>query len=203
MKIFISPHPDDETLGCGGTILKNPGSILVLITKHKNNKKNLIDKAIKSYNFKKVFKLNFSASKMHIISHSLFIDKISNIVNLFKNTEIYIPSKDDLNTDHKIINELSISALRLHRCKDISKIIIYEVLSESNLYGGCFKPNYYENIEKYIQKKIEIFKLYKNEVQNFPNPRSTESIEALSKFRGSQSGYNNAEAFQIIFSKGK
>lgn len=203
MKIFICPHPDDETLGCGGTILKYPGSILILITKHKNNKKNLINKALKNYKFKKVFKLNFPASKMYLANHSLLIDKISNIVNLFQNTEIYIPSKDDLNTDHKIINKLCLSALRLHRCREISKILIYEVLSESNLYGGHFTPNYYENINKYISKKTKIFKLYRNEIQNFPYPRSVEAIEALSKFRGSQSGYRNAEAFQIIFSKKK
>ena len=201
MKIFICPHPDDETLGCGGTILKHPGSILILITKHKTNKKNNINKALNEYNFKKIFKLNFTASKIYQTDQSHFIDKITQIVNLYKKTEIYIPSKFDLNTDHQIINKLCLSALRLHRCKEISKIFIYEVLSETNLFGGHLKPNYFENIEKQILNKIKIFKYYKNEIQKFPNPRSAEAIEALAKFRGSQSGFKYAEAYEMIFCK--
>lgn len=201
MKIFIVPHPDDETLGCGGTILKYPGSILILISKHKNNKKNNIKKALNEYKFKNIYRLNFPATKIYQINQSNFIDKITNIVNLFKKTEIYIPSKNDLNTDHQIISNLCLSALRLHRCKEILKIYIYEVLSETNLFGGNLKPNYFENIEDQISKKIEIFKQYKNEIQNFPDPRSEEAINALAAFRGSQSGYRYAEAYEMIFCK--
>jgi LmbE family N-acetylglucosaminyl deacetylase len=81
---------------------------------------------------------------------------------------------------------------------------MYETLSETNynfLETEEFKPNYFVDITKYLVKKLEICKCYKTEFQKHPFPRSEESIRSLAKLRGSQSGYEAAESFKLIFKR--
>jgi len=80
---------------------------------------------------------------------------------------------------------------------------MYETPSETefNFIEKGFNPNVFINVSKYIDKKIEIMKLYESEMGEFPFPRSEETIRALATFRGSQSGFQAAEAFQLIFER--
>lgn len=61
-----------------------------------------------------------------------------------------------------------------------------------------FVPNYFVDISSTISKKIKAFNEYKNEIREFPHPRSTEGLKVLSMYRGMQSGFNSAEAFMLI-----
>ena len=78
----------------------------------------------------------------------------------------------------------------------------YEVLSETNFainpVAPSFKANLYQDITKFIKKKLKACNMYKTEFQNHPFPRSLEVVESLAKLRGSESGFKYAEAFMII-----
>ena len=74
-------------------------------------------------------------------------------------------------------------------------------MSETNfnlIKKNAFFPNYYEDISKYMNKKIKALKIYKSEVKKFPFPRSIDAIKALAKVRGSEIGVNFAEAFEVL-----
>lgn len=82
---------------------------------------------------------------------------------------------------------------------------MYETLSETEfapaLSCASFTPNVYVDITDYLDKKIEIMKLFYTELMEEPYPRSLSSIEALARVRGSRCGVKYAEAFMLLYEK--
>lgn len=213
--LVIATHPDDETLGCGGALLRHMQNkdkmFWLIMTKMSDkkiwNKKSIIlrDKEIKSvskaYKFKKIYNLGFETIKLDTYPINKVTKKLSEVVNNCKPNIIYCPNETDVHTDHQITYKACRILGKSFRFPFIKKILSYEVLSEtdSNFFEKkLFKPNYFINIEKYLEKKIKIMKIYKSELKKFPFPRSAETIRSLSKIRGSQSNFKNAEAFKLI-----
>jgi len=209
--IVIAPHFDDELLGCGGTMLRKAkeGNItsVILVTNlfKKNKKKNIKDKIIKDIKkkikFKNIYELNFEASELTSSNIPSLIKKISAIFKEFKPDEVYVPHSSDIHTDHKIISEATLSCTKWFRYPFIKNIFAYETLSETNFNisdPNSFKPNYYVNITSFFDKKLEALKIYKQEINSHPFPRSKTSITALANLRGSESGFKKAEAFQLL-----
>lgn len=214
--LFVTPHPDDETLGCGGTILhrKNSGDEIgwLLITDittdngwSKNRveeRKSEINNVSKKYNFDKVYNLKKPSTKIDSLPLSELISEISYVFNDFQPNEIFLPHWNDIHSDHRVVFEASIAASKSFRTPFIKKILSYETLSEtefSYVSQDKFNPTYYVDITKYFEEKLEIMKIYKSEIANFPFPRSYESIRSLARIRGSRCGCDFAEAFQLIY----
>ena len=217
MKILvISPHPDDETLGCGGTILKYKDigdKIYWLIITNIDVKngwdKDIVEKRQKEieiveemYDFEKTFKLDYPAAKLDIIPIQEIIESISKVIFEIKPEVIYLPNRSDVHTDHQITFKAAYSCTKNFRYPFIKKILMYETLSETEfpptLPENTFIPNVFVDITKYFEKKLEIFKMYKSEVMEGPLPRSLGVIEAFNKYRGSQIGEKYAEAFVLL-----
>ncbi len=213
--LFVATHPDDETLGCGGTIFhhKEKGDDIywLIITSHEDIKNNSVKirndeirSVNKNYGFRKFFNLYFPPAKLDTMPYNLMIDKVKEVYTSIKPQTVYFPFENDVHTDHQITSKLIQSTIKWFRYPFIKKAIMYETVSETDFNFGLknnFKPNLFINIEKYINLKIKIMHEYKSEIGEFPFPRSEKAIRALSNIRGSQSGYMNAEAFQILFSK--
>ena len=217
MKILvISPHPDDETLGCGGTILKHKDigdKIYWLIITNIDVKngwdKNAVKKRQKEietvagmYGFEKTFKLDYPTAKLDIIPVQEINKSISEVILEIEPEIIYLPNRSDVHTDHQISFKAAYSCTKNFRYPFIKKILMYETLSETEfaptLPESIFIPNVFVDITKYFEKKLEIFKKYKSEVMEEPFPRSLEVIEAFDKCRGSQIGEKYAEAFVLL-----
>jgi LmbE family N-acetylglucosaminyl deacetylase len=214
--IIIAPHPDDETLGCGGTILKHKAKgdnvACIFVTNIFENqgfssekvqeRQNEIEKVSKAYNFDKVFKLNYSTTSLDSNSLLKLIPDISKIFNEFMPTVVYLPNYSDVHSDHKIVFDAAYSCTKSFRYPFIKKILMYETISETefapSLARNIFNPNYYVNISNYLNKKIEIMKIYSSELGSHPFPRSEKNIKALAIYRGASSGYDKAEAFQLL-----
>jgi len=216
--LIISPHPDDETLGCGGTILKHKDKgdeinwliVTKMFEKHGWKKKEIflrkkeIKNVSKQYKFKKVFELNLPASRLDEINISKIIKKFVDIIKLSRPNTIYLPFSSDVHTDHQITYKAAKSCLKWFRHPYIKNALMYETVSETNFNFSTknfFNPNRFIDITNQFEKKIKIMQLYKSEIKNHPFPRSKESIKAISLLRGSQSGYKFAEAFQTIFDR--
>ena len=211
--LFVSPHPDDETLGCGGTIFyhkkKGDDIFLLIITnlsiefgwseKLIEMRKKEIDKIKKFYGFKNVFHLNFQTKYLDTVPINEIIENISNIVKKTKSEILYIPSRDDVHTDHQIVSKACMSSIKWFRNPSVQKVMAYEVISETNFNfdQNNFKPNVFIDITPYIAKKIAAMKIYKSEIKKHPFPRSEDAIKSLAILRGSQSGKKFAEAFQL------
>ena len=214
--LIIAVHPDDETLGCGGTLLKHKASgdeihwlIATQMKESEGFKKHLIsarnneiDEVTKIYDFNSVNNLGFSTTKVDKYHISEIINKISSVIDQVKPNIIYLPFKGDIHSDHKHIFEAAFSCTKSFRYPFIKKIYMMETLSEtefsSNVEKDGFIPNVFVDISKYIDKKIQIMKIYKNEMGSHPFPRSERNIKSLGTLRGATSGCEYAEGFMLI-----
>ncbi len=212
--LVISPHPDDEVLGAGGTLFKRKNlkeNILywIIVTRLKPSsakkkilkRNNEIKKISKLFGFKKVFQLNFNTTELDNSSKKKLIQNFSDIFNKIKPNELFVPHFSDVHSDHKIVSEVISSSTKNFRFPYIRKILAYEVLSETDYNLNrkkIFFPNYYEDITKFLTKKKNAMKIYKSEIKKFPFPRSIKTIDALARLRGSQIGKNAAESFEIL-----
>ena len=207
----IAPHPDDEVLGCGGTLLRlnNEGAEIhwVIVTKmgkeysktEKKNRQNLIKDISKKFNFFKVHQLSYLSGEISDKSMKNMIINFSNLIRNFSPSIIFMPFYGDVHSDHRIIANAVISASKPFRAKSVKTLLAYEVPSETNFaYKDFFQPKIYYDISNYIDEKINILKLYKIELAQHPFPRSLESSRNLAKIRGSESNNLYAEAFHVI-----
>lgn len=212
MKVLVvAVHPDDETLGCGGTILKhkdnNDSVDWLILTRSFNEEFNKtrekeIEQVSELYRFDKVFKMGWEATRLDRVSFSEIVDKAGKVILESKPDIIYLPHPSDIHTDHQIAFKAIYSCTKSFRYPFIKKILAMETLSETEfsppINNSQFNPNYFVNIEKHLQEKLNIFKLYKSEVQMAPSPRSLDVIKSLAKFRGSSCNSNYAECFVLL-----
>lgn len=212
--IIVTPHPDDETLGCGGTILKyiEIGDQVdwVIITKSGNlsseewkAKRELeIEKVTALYNFNSTVKLNFEAATLDQVADSDLVGALSKVFKEIQPNNVYVPYPSDIHSDHKAVFEATMACTKWFRYPSVEKVLAYETLSETdftiNPDANNFRPNVYVNIDKYLDKKIEIMNIYESEISNFPFPRSEKAIRSLAYVRGAASGYEAAEAFMLL-----
>lgn len=214
--LVISVHPDDETLGCGGTILKHNKLgdevyWLVLTDVYEElgydkefilERKKQIKKVSELYNFKMVYNLRFPTTKLHLIDFNKLIYKISIVIKDVRPDIVYTVNRSDIHTDHQIAFKAVMSCTKSFRYPFIKKILMYECISETEiapqLPENIFIPNVYSDISDFIDEKVEIMKIYESELQNSPMPRSIDNIKALARFRGATVGVNYAEAFMLV-----
>ena len=214
--LILSPHADDEILGCGGAISKfsrEGYDIYVIILSNANigapeifsvkEIKKIRKEAELANNFigtKKLFFENLPALNLNLLP----LYKISNILDKYidkiQPEVIFLPSKNDIHEDHKIIFKAAKISLRTNKKSNLKKILSYEVLSETewNEDEKSFNPNYFVKLKKLdIDRKVKAFLKYKSQVKKFPHPRSKEGILSLSRIRGTQIYSEYAEAFKV------
>lgn len=214
--LFVSPHPDDETLGCGGTIPKHGAmgdEIYWLIMTNISTgegyaemrgkeRQHAIDTITKKYGFGKVFKLCFPTTKLDHIQKNKMIMAVSDSIHKIMPAAVYLPNRNDVHSDHKATFDVVIGSTKTFRCPFIKKVLTYEVISETEFSPpfqiNTFVPNSFSDILKYLDRKISIMEIYKNEMGDHPFPRSIENLKALATFRGATAGVKYAEAFVVL-----
>lgn len=202
----IAVHPDDETLGCGGTLLKhfkNGDDIYcIFVTSGNEKQKKYIDKISKEYSFKNVFNLGLEELRLSDISLNDIIPLISKIFKEVKPEIIYMPNRSDVHSDHKAIFNAVLSCTKSFRYPFIRKVLMMEVISETDFSLGLpetmFIPNYYVDISETFEQKIQIMKMYESEMLEYPHTRNESTMTALNRYRGSLIGTEYAEAFMAI-----
>ncbi|OGL65175.1 GlcNAc-PI de-N-acetylase [Candidatus Uhrbacteria bacterium RIFCSPLOWO2_01_FULL_47_24] len=214
--LVVSPHPDDETLGCGGTLLKHTAVgnqvYWLIITKMTQEvgysedriraRKEEIESIAKSYKFEKTFMLDFATTTLDTIPLRNIIAEVARVVAEVKPETVYLPNRSDAHSDHRITFAAVFGAIKTFRAPGIKRVLSYEVLSETEFtapyQSDTFVPNSFSDISSYLEEKIKIMRLYKGELGNPPFPRSEENIRALATLRGAIAGVNHAEAFMMI-----
>ncbi|MBC8285594.1 MAG: PIG-L family deacetylase [Nitrospinae bacterium] len=218
MKILvIAPHPDDELLGCGGTLLrrKSEGAILgwVIMTKISEDvgwSKNSVQE--REYEIEQVrkglgvqpenlFQLGFPTTKLDTFPMGELIAKVSEVFQIFQPDEVFIPHQGDVHSDHRITFETVSACTKWFRYPSVKRVLAYETLSETEFSldpSRAFQPNVFVDISPYLEQKIELLKIYSSELGAFPFPRSETAIRALAQFRGSSSGFESAEGFKLL-----
>jgi LmbE family N-acetylglucosaminyl deacetylase len=210
--LVVAPHPDDETLGVGGTLLrrKSEGAetawlimteIDALEVDKSRQRKSEILQVSEIMGFNAVYELGLPTTKLDQVPMFKLVQSIGKVVKEFQPSEIFLPHPSDAHSDHKVTFEAAISCTKWFRFPSVKRILAYETLSETE-FGLSkvhnFRPNYYVNIEGFLDQKIMAMSIYDSEMSIFPFPRSIESLRSLSLLRGSSSGFKAAEAFELL-----
>ena len=210
--LVLAVHPDDETLGCGGTLLKhkaNGDNIHWLIATQTDpqgeffqKRKEEIALVAKAYGFASVHHLELQSMRVDEYSMSTLIAKISQIITQVKPEILYLPFKNDVHSDHRKIFEAAYSCTKSFRYPFIEKIYMMETLSETEFAPSTtdesFIPNVFVDVSGYLEEKIAIMKLYKREMAEHPFPRSEQNMRALATLRGATAGCEYAESFMLL-----
>ena len=219
--ICVAVHPDDETLGCGGTLLKHKANgdeiYWLLLTGTPINmpveemdegtmfRKTLMDTINNAYHFDGIDYLALPPAGMHTLDIKDVISKISEVFNRVRPNIIYLMFTNDAHSDHRIAFDAVYSCTKSFRYSFIEQIYMMETLSETefalSVPAKTFVPNVFVDISDFINEKLAIMEKYPKQIMEAPYPRSLSSIEALARFRGSRAGVMYAEAFQLLYEK--
>ena len=202
----IAVHPDDETLGCGGTILKhiNAGDEVycIFVTGGNEEQSKLIKVVSEYYKFTKTHTLDLPELKLSDISLNVIIPMISKIFNEIQPDTLFIPNRSDVHSDHRAVFDAVFSCTKSFRYPFIERIFMMEVISETDfapaLNDAAFIPNYFVDITDTFKHKAEILGIYGSELLDYPNTRNINTMESLNRYRGSQIGTEYAEAFVAL-----
>lgn len=215
--LVISAHPDDETLGGGGTILKHRDAgddlfWLVVTSTYKprwsaeiiERKATEIERVAEAYGMKQYFKLGFPTVQLDTVPQADLIERVRDVISEVRPEIIYLVHDGDVHTDHHATFTATMSVLKpFYMSKfNIHRVLCYEILSSTEaappqLYRA-FIPSIFSDITPYIEPKIEIMNLYETEAQADPLPRGPSAIFALARYRGATVGVEYAEAFMLI-----
>ncbi|WP_276382072.1 PIG-L deacetylase family protein [Flavobacterium sp. H4147] len=214
--IVVSAHPDDETLGAGGTILKHVNNgdhvywlIVTNVFENQGFSKERVDsrqeeikQVEKLLGIEKTFFLDYPTMTLSSSSLLKMVPEISEIFGEVKPEVIYCLNRSDAHSDHRVIFDAVMACTKSFRYPFIKKILMYECISETEfapaLAEKLFLPNYFVDITDYIDQKLEIMKVFGSEIAEHPFPRSLENIKALAHFRGASVGVKYAESFQLL-----
>lgn len=219
--LVVAAHPDDETLGCGGTIAKLSAEnkdVHILILGEGITSRQDIDR-VSAENKLSALRENSRKAAMILGAKSIefqnFPDNMFDsvpLLDIIKTIEVYIKRHaphtifthhgGDLNIDHSLTFRATLTAARPLQDCPVKHIYSFETLSATDWAlgktGPVFEPNLFVDIEQFINFKIRAMQAYVGEIREFPHPRSFEAIKSLAKQRGSMAGLRFCEAFSII-----
>ena len=215
--LVISVHPDDETLGCGGTILKHRAvgdHVFWLIVTQPNEPQypaSLIERSVvevervaEAYGVEKYVQLGFPPAQLDIVPHSELIERVRDVMSSIQPELVYLVHGGDVHTDHRSVFNATLSVLKPFYMAGLGvrRVLSYETLSSTEAAppGNTqpFLPNVFGDITPYVDRKVEIMNLYESEVHADPLPRGPSAIRGLARYRGATIGVEYAEAFMLI-----
>lgn len=210
--IVVSPHPDDETLGAGGTILKliSQGANVAWlnVTNMKTEygysapavKKRAgeMEQVMKTTGYSAFYDLGLQPAALERYAKLDIILKMKDIFDEVKPELVFLPFSQDAHSDHKIVYECAAACTKAFRAPYVRKILCMDIISETNYASVPFDANCYVDISPFMEKKLKIMEFYQSELLDPPFPRSEEGLLAQARYRGSACYCEYAEAFQIV-----
>ncbi|MDC0369937.1 PIG-L family deacetylase [Pelagibacteraceae bacterium] len=216
--LVVAAHPDDDVLGCGGTLkkLSKKGSDINLIflsdgvsSRKMTNKKFLqeisrrkkaCERACRILGSNKPIFYDLPDNSLDTVSFLKIVKLIKNHIDKIKPEIIFTHFHNDLNIDHSITNRAVVTACRPLKNNPVKILLFFEVPSstEWQITGkkeNLFNPNWFEDISLELNSKIKALKAYKSEIRKWPHPRSEKGVKALAQWRGATAGFKAAEAF--------
>lgn len=216
MKILIVvAHPDDEVLGCGGTMaghVKQGDQVNVLILSEGvtarddhgehyeiSQREQAAQKANDILGVTSLVLHDFPDNRLDSIDRLDVIKVIEKSINQIKPEVIYTHHSGDVNIDHRRVHEAVIAACRPQPGHCVRRLLFFEVASSTEWQPGTsapfFMPNWFVDISKTLDLKMKALDAYTFEMRQFPHPRSLRALEYLARWRGAIVGVDAAEAF--------
>lgn len=211
--VVIAPHPDDETLGAGGTIARFAEAgvkvSVLIVSGHLpplygpeafDITKTEADAALTTLGAADWAFLRIPATKVHEAPVSEVTGKIAAFIKARAPEAVLIPFPDR-HIDHRVLFDYAVVACRPVHAEAPRIVLAYETLSEThwNVPGvePAFVPELFINVTDQIGKKRDALNCYASQIHTAPS-RSVEACMALARFRGSQNGFIYAEAYKVV-----
>ena len=213
--LVIAPHPDDEVLGCGGTMARIadggqevhvgvvtrgyepafPASMVEKVRQELTAAHEII--GVKQCHF-----LDLPAAALDRIAGAQLNAAIAGLVQEVAPDTLFLPFVGDIHRDHQLVFFAGLVAARPRGPDVPQRIYAYETLSETNWAAPgvteTFAPNVFFDISETVQRKLKAFAMFESQVKPFPDERSLETLAALATLRGSSVYRHSAEAFMLI-----
>jgi len=219
--LIIAAHPDDEVLGCGGTIARLTNEmqnvyVAVLgegITSRYGQRDEADGRALETLRassrrasellgVKELFLFDLPDNRFDTVPLLDIVKMIESLIDKVKPFTVFTHHGGDLNIDHSIIHRATLTATRPMAGQTVKQLYAYEVPSSTEWAFGQldtgFQPQVFIDIGVTLEKKIEAMEIYESETRRFPHPRSPEALMAVAKRWGAASGVEAAEAFELI-----
>jgi N-acetylglucosamine malate deacetylase 1 len=214
----IVAHPDDEILGFGGAMARHVDrgddvSVLILATGlasrdsegsvNQNSLEELRDNAQSAGKIIGTWNIEFGDfpdNQMDSVSLLEVVKRVEEFIADFSPAVVYTHHAGDLNIDHRIVAQATMTACRPLPGAGVLALLAGEVNSSTEWAspGAEFRPNEFVEIDGVLDRKLRALACYSGELRDWPHPRSIKAVEALARWRGSQVGLNAAEAFSIV-----
>ncbi len=222
MKILvIAAHPDDEVLGCGGTIplLAQEGhqvyiaimgeGITSRYTRREQADQFLVQalrtrsqQVAELLGARELFRYDLPDNRFDTVPLLNIVKIIEELVERLSPQVIYTQHGGDLNVDHMQVYRATLTATRPMAGHPVEALYAYEVASSTEWafqkFSPVFHPNVFVDISATLELKLEAMRLYDSEVRSFPHPRSPEALRAIARRWGSVVGLEAAEAFELV-----
>ncbi len=219
--LIISAHPDDEVLGCGGTIAKhvqNGDEVHVLILaegvtsrdevrERERRAGELSQLAQAAHEAGRILEVqsvelhDFPDNRMDAVDLLDVVKVVETAIDKYKPDMVYTHHAGDVNIDHRIVHQAVVTACRPLPGQCVKTLLFFEVPSstEWQIPGSApaFLPNYFVDISDCLDKKFQALKAYESEMRPWPHPRSLTAVEHLARWRGSMVGVEAAEGFML------
>ena len=215
--LAIVAHPDDETLGCGGTLLRHAQrgdrvSWLIATVCHEpqwsasliERKAQEVDAVAAAYGVHKLFKLGLPNAQLDAVPFAKLMDGIAAAVIAVRPEVVYVVHSGDVHTDHQLVHSATMCVLKPFHMKKhgVRRILSWETLSSTDAapprLDRAFVPNVFHDISDHLERKLEVMDLYASEVHAGAMPRSLDALRALARVRGAAIDVTYAEAFMLV-----
>lgn len=214
--LIVAAHPDDEVLGCGGTIARHVSegdkvNIVYMadgitsrdLQTHKDSevRQTASHKAQEILGIQHAFYLEFADNKMDSYPLLDIVQALEKVILQYQPSIIYTHHLGDLNIDHQVTHKAVMTACRPQPNFCVKKIYSFEVVSSTewnspNLHP--FIPNFFVDISQFLDTKLLALDAYQLEMREPPHSRSKEHIKSLTQHRGHSMGLDAAEAFMLL-----
>lgn len=219
--LIVAAHPDDEVLGCGGTIarLARQGEdVYVMILGEgatsracdsDGGKRSAVDdlvasaaKAAKILGAQDPLLCGLPDNRFDTVPLLDVVKRVEEVVDRLRPEVVYTQHGGDLNIDHQLTYRAVLTATRPVAGHPVRSVLAFEVSSSTEWafqqFAPVFQPNVFSSIDDTLGVKVAALEAYAAEVRPFPHPRSAEALRASAVRWGSVAGIVAAEAFQLV-----
>jgi LmbE family N-acetylglucosaminyl deacetylase len=214
--LIIAAHPDDEVLGCGGTIAAQTSqgnSVQVMFladgvssrggkaSTELQRRHHAAHTAAELLGIESVSFADFPDNQLDTVPLLRVVQRIEERITQYQPDTILTHHAGDVNIDHQRVHQAVITACRPQPGYPVKTLLFFEVPSSTEWQppgsAAAFLPNWFIDISDTLERKLEALAAYSEELRDFPHPRSVEAVEALARWRGATVGVRAAEAFVL------